>query len=173
MSIDLTVAAGSASTVIFVSSVMPMVVKALRTKDLTSYSVPSLLLSNVGNLVHSFYVYSLPAGPIWALHGFYLVTTALMLVMTLRYRTDRPQVHGLPHAHGDGTHHSPDVAVRGRYLASTEAGHWGTAEPEDDDDHHHADHQRHHPGGAAPGRRTGPGRGGRRGLHRAHARRPR
>jgi hypothetical protein len=31
------------------------------------------------------YVVSLPAGPIWALHSFYLTTTALMLVWYLRY----------------------------------------------------------------------------------------
>lgn len=36
--------------------------------------------ANVGNGVQSVYVVSLPVGPIWFLHGFYLVTTALMLV---------------------------------------------------------------------------------------------
>jgi hypothetical protein len=39
----------------------------------------------VGNLVHSVYVFSLPVGPIWVLHGFYLVSSALMLFWYLRY----------------------------------------------------------------------------------------
>jgi len=58
--------AGIASTVIFVWSVLPMLVKAHRTRDLASYSLGNLLLANVGNAVHSVYVFSLPAGPIWA-----------------------------------------------------------------------------------------------------------
>ncbi|MGH3705077.1 MAG: hypothetical protein ACRDT9_10645, partial [Agromyces sp.] len=41
---------------------------------------------NVGNAVHSAYVFSLPFGPIWVLHGFYLIASALMLVWFLRYR---------------------------------------------------------------------------------------
>jgi len=28
---------------------------------------------------------SMPAGPIWLLHGFYLVTSALMLIWSVRY----------------------------------------------------------------------------------------
>jgi hypothetical protein len=31
------------------------------------------------------YVFSLPAGPIWLLHTFYLITTGLMLAWYLRY----------------------------------------------------------------------------------------
>jgi hypothetical protein len=79
------VLAGIASTGIFASSVLPMLLKARRTRDLGSYSLGNMLLANVGNLVHSVYVYSLPPGPIWFLHGFYLVSTALMLVWRLRY----------------------------------------------------------------------------------------
>jgi hypothetical protein len=30
-------------------------------------------------VVHSVYVFSLPPGPLWALHSFYLVSTGLML----------------------------------------------------------------------------------------------
>jgi uncharacterized protein with PQ loop repeat len=70
--------AGSASTLIFAASYLPMLVKAFRTKDLASYSGSSLLLTNLGNAVHSFYVFSLPSGPIWALHTFYLLTSILM-----------------------------------------------------------------------------------------------
>ena len=35
--------------------------------------------------MHSIYVFSLPPGPIWALHGFYLVTTGVMLLLYMRY----------------------------------------------------------------------------------------
>jgi len=67
-----------------------MLMKALRTKNLKSYSLGNILLSNLGNLIHSVYVFSLPAGPIWLLHIFYLVTTGLMLVWYLRYE-GRPE----------------------------------------------------------------------------------
>src|SRR5882757_8477215 len=79
------VIAGSVSTVIFATSYLPMLVKAVRTKDLSSYSRSTLLLTNVGNLVYSFYVFSLPAGPIWALHSFYLVSSLLMTAWYLRW----------------------------------------------------------------------------------------
>jgi len=82
---DLSVAAGVFSTVIFAVSMMPMLVKAARTKNLDSYSLGNIVMTNAGNLVHSLYVFSLPAGPIWALHTFYLVTSATMLVWFLRY----------------------------------------------------------------------------------------
>ena len=85
MDTTLPVIAGSISTMIFALSTLPMLVKAVQTKDLKSYSLGNILLSNVGNLVHSLYVFNLPAGPIWLLHSFYLVTTALMLVWYLRY----------------------------------------------------------------------------------------
>ena len=62
-----------------------MLAKALRTKDLKSYSLGNILLSNLGNVIHSIYVFYLPPGPIWLLRSFYLVTTALMLVWYLRY----------------------------------------------------------------------------------------
>ena len=79
------VVAGAVSTAIFAASALPMLMKAFRTKDLKSYSLPNIALSNVGNVIHSAYVYSLPPGPIWVLHGFYLVTTGLMLLWYLRY----------------------------------------------------------------------------------------
>jgi uncharacterized protein with PQ loop repeat len=85
MELNLPVMSGMISTAIFAFSTLPMLVKAARTKDLSSYSLGNILLSNVGNLVHSVYVFSLPAGPIWLLHCFYLVTTGLMLVWYLRY----------------------------------------------------------------------------------------
>jgi hypothetical protein len=77
--------AGIASTVIFACSMLPTLAKAHRTRNLVSYSLGNLVLTNVGNAVHSIYVFSLPVGPIWALHGFYLATSWLMLVWCLRY----------------------------------------------------------------------------------------
>jgi len=77
--------AGIASTVIFAGSTLPMLGKALRTRDLGSYSLGNLLLANTGNAVHSIYVFSLPPGPLWILHSFYLVSTGLMLAWFLRY----------------------------------------------------------------------------------------
>ena len=78
--------AGMVSTAIFAGSVLPMVVKAFRSRDLSSYSLGNLALANLGNVVHSVYVFSLPAGPLWVLHCFYLLTTGLMLAWFLRYR---------------------------------------------------------------------------------------
>ena len=78
--------AGTVSTVLFASSMLPMLFKAVRTKDLASYSLSNITLTNVANAVHSFYVFDLPAGPVWLLHSFYVVTSALMLVWCLRYR---------------------------------------------------------------------------------------
>ena len=59
--VNVAVVAGTVSTFIFVGSYLPMLVKALRSKDLSSYSVWNLVLANVGNGVHSIYVFSLPA----------------------------------------------------------------------------------------------------------------
>ena len=83
---SVSVLAGSVSTTLFVVSTLPMLIKAARTKDLGSYSVGNIVLANLGNLVHSVYIFSLPVGPIWALHSFYLVSSFAMLVMWLGYR---------------------------------------------------------------------------------------
>jgi uncharacterized protein with PQ loop repeat len=87
--IDLPVIAGTLSTIIFFIGTFPMLHKAYRTRDLRSYSKGMLLLNNTGNVIHAVYIYSLPAGPIWFLHGFYLVVTGLMLIWYIRY-VDRP-----------------------------------------------------------------------------------
>ena len=51
-----------------------MLRKALRTRDVSSYSLSSLVMINAANIVYSLYVFTLPVfGPIWALHTFYLV----------------------------------------------------------------------------------------------------
>ena len=82
--------AGAVSTALFVGSYLPMLAKAARTRDLSSYSLPSLLVANLGNAVQTVYVASLPLGPIWVLHGFYLVSTAVMLCWWWRYRRVAP-----------------------------------------------------------------------------------
>ncbi len=85
MEINLSVLAGTMSTTVFVLSTLPMLLKAFQTKDLKSYSMGNLLMNNMGNVIHSIYIFSLPPGPIWLLHTFYLVTTALMLWWYVRY----------------------------------------------------------------------------------------
>ncbi len=107
MNSTLPILAGIVSTIIFASSTLPMLRKAAVTKDLASYSLGNIGLANVGNLVHSIYVFSLPVGPIWALHSFYLVSTALMLFWYVRYSVigvrepthrGRSKMRGLPDA---------------------------------------------------------------------------
>jgi uncharacterized protein with PQ loop repeat len=90
METNIAVIAGTVSTIIFVLSTLPMLLKAFHTKDMHSYSLGNILLSNVGNIVHSVYIFNLPPGPIWLLHSFYLVSTALMLVWYLRYERWTP-----------------------------------------------------------------------------------
>ena len=87
--------AGLASTALFVVSYLPMLYRALRTRDLRSYSRASLVLANIGNVVQAIYIYSLPVGPIWFLHGFYLAASALMLGLHIR------------HGHRGSVAHSP------------------------------------------------------------------
>ena len=91
---QLPVLAGSVATTIFVGSYLPMLVKAIRTRDLSSYSRSSLVLANVGNLVQTAYVVTLPVGPIWGLHGFYLLATVVMLLLHLRHAPDGPPPPG-------------------------------------------------------------------------------
>lgn len=89
MDATLPVLAGMVSTVIFAGSMLPMLHKALRTRELSSYSLGNIALANVGNAVHCVYVFALPPGPIWVLHSFYVVSSALMLFWYLRGR-ERP-----------------------------------------------------------------------------------
>ncbi len=101
------VVAGTVSTMLFVTSYLPMLVKAARTRDLSFYSVGNLAVANVGNVVHTVYVALLPVGPIWVLHGFYLGSTALMMCWWLRYREKPPAKLRRP---------SPDTGVRRRFA---------------------------------------------------------
>ena len=79
MDVTLPMLAGMVSTAVFVGSVLPMLHKAFRTRELSSYSFGNIALANLGNVVHSVYVFHLPPGPIWVLHTFYLVSSGLML----------------------------------------------------------------------------------------------
>lgn len=83
---DIPILAGTISTVVFAVSNLPMLRKALRTRDVSSYSVSSMLMINAANVAYSLYVFTLPFGPIWALHTFYLVSCGIMLVLCLRAR---------------------------------------------------------------------------------------
>ena len=77
--------AGFASSTIFISSNLPMLFKAFRTKDLSSYSLGHLALGNLGNAVYWLYEISLPLGPVWFLQAFFTMASALMLFCYLRY----------------------------------------------------------------------------------------
>ncbi|MDT8307393.1 MAG: hypothetical protein RRC07_15790 [Anaerolineae bacterium] len=85
MGTNLPTIAGFISTALFALGTLPMLTKAFRTKNMASYSLGNILLSNVGNIIYSLYVFSLPLGPIWFLHSYYLLTTALMLLWYVRY----------------------------------------------------------------------------------------
>ena len=77
--------AGTISTTIFATSNIPMLAKAMKTRDLKSYSFMYIALSNIGNLIHWIYIYNLPFGPIWFLHSFYTVSSVFMMIWYLRY----------------------------------------------------------------------------------------
>lgn len=85
MNISLPMIAGFISTALFALGTLPMLIKAFQTKNLASYSLSNILMSNVGNLIYAIYVFHLPPGPIWFLHGYNLVSTALMLFWYLKY----------------------------------------------------------------------------------------
>lgn len=84
--------AGSVSSFFFISSNLPMLLKAFRTRNMGSYSLTNLVLNNVGNIIYWLYVSSLPLGPIWAMHTFYTVTCILMLAWYLRYEHTRSRL---------------------------------------------------------------------------------
>ncbi|MFF2554772.1 hypothetical protein ACFVUS_27475 [Nocardia sp. NPDC058058] len=82
---EVPVIAGAVASAVFASSTLPMLVKARRTRDVRSYSPANIALANIGNLVYMVYVLDLPPGPIWALHLFHTISSALMLIWYLRY----------------------------------------------------------------------------------------
>ena len=78
--------AGVVATALFVLSSLPMLAKAARSRDLSSYSGANLLIANVGNVAQALYLTTLPAGPLWVLHGFNTAVSGLMLGWWLRRR---------------------------------------------------------------------------------------
>jgi hypothetical protein len=82
---QLSLFAGMISTIVFATSNIPMLAKAIRTKDLRSYSFTYIVMSNVGNGIHWIYVVGLPFGPIWLLHAFYTIASAILLLWYLRH----------------------------------------------------------------------------------------
>jgi uncharacterized protein with PQ loop repeat len=111
--VDLPVVAGAISTTVFALSTLPMLVKAARTKDLSSYSLGNIVLANTGNAIHSIYVFHLPAGPVWVLHTFYVITSALMLFWYLLYAN--PRVRRIAHSGRPGSlGRSPEAAAPAR-----------------------------------------------------------
>jgi hypothetical protein len=77
--------AGIASTLIFAVSALPMVLRAVRTREVSSYSRSHLLMTNAGNAVHTVYVASLPPGPVWLLHCMYSSVAVFMLAAHRRW----------------------------------------------------------------------------------------
>jgi hypothetical protein len=82
---DLQVVAGALSTLIFATSNLSMLLKAVQIQELGSYSLAQIGLTNLGNLLYWLYVFTLPIGPIWLLHGFYTVVALLMLGLYLHH----------------------------------------------------------------------------------------
>jgi uncharacterized protein with PQ loop repeat len=104
---NLAVVAGLTSTTLFVGSYLPMLYRAVTTRDLRSYSRPSLVLANVGNAIYAVYVYSLPVGPIWFLHGFYLAASAFMLSLHVRHIRAAPSKPVADPTAVEPAHHHP------------------------------------------------------------------
>lgn len=82
---SLPILAGFASSAIFISSNLPMLFKAFKTKDLSSYSLGHLILGALGNMIYWLYVVSLPLGPVWYLQVFFTLASTSMLFCYLRY----------------------------------------------------------------------------------------
>lgn len=86
---EIALAAGVVATALFVLGTLPMLYKAARTKNLSSYSGSNLVMANTGNAAQTLYVVTLPPGPVWALHAFNVVASALMLTWWIRHRERR------------------------------------------------------------------------------------
>jgi uncharacterized protein with PQ loop repeat len=85
-SISLTLLSGTIAAILFTTSNIPMLLRAIRTKDLRSYSLAHFVVSNLANGFYWIYIITLPFGPIWLMHGFYTISAALMLLWDVRYR---------------------------------------------------------------------------------------
>ena len=98
--------AGFASTLMFAGSTLPMVVRAARTRDVSSYSRSHLFMTNAGNVVHTVYIASLPPGPVWLLHGVYSLVAAFMFAAHVRWVPNRTVVSGFESGVGQRLHHA-------------------------------------------------------------------
>lgn len=76
--------AGFISSIIFAIGQISMLVKVLKTRNLKSYTLSNLVLANLGNLIDWVYLVTVP-GPLWYLHSFFTITTAVMLLFYLCY----------------------------------------------------------------------------------------
>ena len=85
--------AGVASTLMFAGSTLPMVVRAARTRDVSSYSRSHLFMTNAGNAVHTVYIASLPPGPVWLLHCMYSGVAAFMFAAHVRWAPNRTAIY--------------------------------------------------------------------------------
>lgn len=86
MSFDqMSIIAGTISSLMFAGGTLPMLIKAHKTHNLGSYSFSSIAMNVCGNAIHWVYIAGLPMGPIWFLHTFYTVSTILMLAWYVRY----------------------------------------------------------------------------------------
>jgi uncharacterized protein with PQ loop repeat len=123
--------AGSAAAAIFMISQLPMLIKACRTKNLTSYSFANIGLANLGNMLYAVYVFQVPIGPVWAIHGFNLTTSGLMLFWYLRYGWRPVVVAGgavvkeLPELSGDPSAANPAAARAEQREPYAECLGWG------------------------------------------------
>ncbi|MGB3828223.1 MAG: hypothetical protein WA962_05550 [Ornithinimicrobium sp.] len=88
---DTATVAGTIATAVFAGSTAPMVWRAARTRDMTSYSRPSLALTNVANAIHTVYVLSLPLGPVYVLHSVHVVVAFFMLCWHVRHVRTAPK----------------------------------------------------------------------------------
>jgi len=82
---NIDIIAGVLSSIIFASSTLSMLMKVVRTHDVDSYSLSSIILNNLGNLVYWLYIFSLPVGPIYFLHLFYTIAMIAMLLYFVLY----------------------------------------------------------------------------------------
>lgn len=87
------ITAGLVSTAIFVMAGLPRLLKALRLRDMHSYSPLDLGLVLAGEAIYWVYVSSLPFGPVWLLQIFYTGVAVAMCTCYLRFQ-------GLPHLPG-------------------------------------------------------------------------
>ena len=116
---DIPTMAGALATSLFVGSSVPMVWRAYRTRDMDSYSRGHLVLTNLGNALHSLYVATLPPGPIWVLHGMHVLVTAFMLVWHVRHAGRASERSGVGDLRGpdDGEPLEADLDVVGELQA--------------------------------------------------------